>query len=123
MRSHYDKYCEEGSNDELKKEIISTHDFCNYMETKFNRKVELKEINEIEKDIMREELMEIFKSFDKDDDGFIPVDEFRHLMTHFGEKLEIEEVNAMIKEVGTYTVNNIEQINYEELIYVMMMKG
>merc|ERR1719236_202234 len=45
-----------------------------------------------------EELMEAFKVFDKDGNGFISAAELRHVMTNLGEKLTEEEVEEMIKE-------------------------
>ena len=39
-----------------------------------------------------EEILEAFKVFDKDGNGFISAAELRHIMTNLGEKLTDEEV-------------------------------
>ena len=45
-----------------------------------------------------EELIEAFKVFDRDGNGFISAAELRHVMTNLGEKLTDEEVDEMIRE-------------------------
>merc|ERR1712153_124311 len=66
-----------------------------------------------------EELIEAFKVFDKDGNGFISAAELRHVMTHLGEKLTDEEVDEMIREAD---VDGDGQINYEEFVKIMMSK-
>merc|ERR1711865_641239 len=44
------------------------------------------------------ELIEAFKVFDRDGNGFISAAELRHVMTNLGEKLTDEEVDEMIRE-------------------------
>ena len=41
-----------------------------------------------------EELIEAFKVFDRDGNGFISAAELRHVMTNLGEKLTDEEVDS-----------------------------
>lgn len=45
-----------------------------------------------------EELIEAFKVFDRDGNGFISAAELRHVMTNLGEKLTDEEIDEMIRE-------------------------
>lgn len=45
-----------------------------------------------------EEIREAFRVFDRDGNGFISAAELRHVMTSIGEKLNEEEINAMITE-------------------------
>lgn len=66
-----------------------------------------------------EELVEAFKVFDKDGNGFISAAELRHVMTNLGEKLTDEEVDEMIREAD---VDGDGQINYEEFVRMMMQK-
>ena len=42
-----------------------------------------------------EELIEAFKVFDRDGNGFISAAELRHVMTNLGEKLTDEEVHIL----------------------------
>lgn len=42
--------------------------------------------------IMKEELMESFRVFDPDGNGFIPLNEFRYLMKTYGTPLSEDEV-------------------------------
>ena len=44
-----------------------------------------------------EELVEAFKVFDRDGNGYISAAELRHVMTNLGEKLTEEEVDEMIR--------------------------
>lgn len=62
-----------------------------------------------------EEILEAFKVFDKDGNGFISAAELRHVMTNLGEKLTDEEVDEMIREAD---VDGDGQINYEEFVKV-----
>merc|ERR1711918_308711 len=66
-----------------------------------------------------EELIEAFKVFDRDGNGFISAAELRHVMTNLGEKLTDEEVDEMIREAD---VDGDGQINYEEFVKMMMSK-
>jgi len=66
-----------------------------------------------------EELVEAFKVFDKDNNGFISAAELRHVMTNLGERLTDEEVDEMIREAD---VDGDGQVNYEEFVKMMMGK-
>merc|ERR1712224_503705 len=57
-----------------------------------------------------EEILEAFKVFDKDGNGFISAAELRHIMTNLGEKLTDEEIDEMIREAD---IDGDGQINYE----------
>ena len=66
-----------------------------------------------------DELVEAFKVFDKDGNGFISAAELRHVMTNLGEKLNEEEVDEMIREADQ---DGDGQVNYEEFVKMMMGK-
>merc|ERR1712025_1408860 len=66
-----------------------------------------------------EELIEVFKVFDRDGNGFISAAELRHVMTNLGEKLTDEEVDEMIRDGDG---DGDGQINYEEFVKMMMAK-
>mmetsp|Transcript_156715 Transcript_156715/g.503012 ORF Transcript_156715/g.503012 Transcript_156715/m.503012 type:complete len:149 (+) Transcript_156715:101-547(+) len=66
-----------------------------------------------------EELIEAFKVFDRDQDGFISAGELRDSMTHLGEGLSHLEVDEMIKEAD---LDGDGQINYDEFVKMMMAK-
>merc|ERR1712185_545230 len=66
-----------------------------------------------------EELIEAFKVFDRDGNGFISAAELRPVMTNLGEKLTDEEGDEMIREAD---VDVDGQINYEEFVKMMMAK-
>merc|ERR1712113_653206 len=66
-----------------------------------------------------EELIEAFKVFDRDGDGFISAGELRYSMTNLGEKLSDIEVDEMIREAD---LDNDGQINYDEFVKMMMAK-
>lgn len=69
--------------------------------------------------LWQEEILEAFKVFDKDGNGFISAAELRHIMTNLGEKLTDEEVDEMIREAD---IDGDGQINYEEFVKMMMSK-
>lgn len=66
-----------------------------------------------------EEILEAFRVFDRDGNGFISTAELRHVMTSIGEKLSEDEVNEMIKEADA---DGHGQINYNEFVGVMFTK-
>lgn len=66
-----------------------------------------------------EEIIEAFKVFDKDGNGFISRAELSHVMTNLGEKLTDEEVDGMIHEAD---VDGDGFINYEEFVRMMMAR-
>lgn len=67
----------------------------------------MKEIDSVD------EIIEAFKVFDRDGNGFISAAELRHIMTNIGEKLSEEEVDEMIREAD---IDGDGQINYEEVM-------
>eukprot|EP00931_Biecheleriopsis_adriatica_P082810 TRINITY_DN5627_c0_g1_i1.p2 TRINITY_DN5627_c0_g1~~TRINITY_DN5627_c0_g1_i1.p2 ORF type:complete len:151 (+),score=60.04 TRINITY_DN5627_c0_g1_i1:63-515(+) len=64
-----------------------------------------------------EELIEAFKVFDRDRDGFISATELRVSMTGLGEDLKEVEVAEMIKEADQ---DGDGSINYDEFVKMMM---
>ncbi len=66
-----------------------------------------------------EEIIEAFKVFDKEGNGFISAAELRHIMTNLGEKLTDEEADEMIREAD---VDGDGMINYVDFVKMMMSK-
>ncbi|MGA0857823.1 MAG: EF-hand domain-containing protein, partial [Candidatus Nanopelagicales bacterium] len=66
-----------------------------------------------------EEIIEAFKVFDKDGNGFISAAELRHVMTNLGEKLSDEAVDAMIRDAD---IDSDGQINFEAFVRTMMSR-
>ncbi|KAJ8760747.1 hypothetical protein K2173_017887 [Erythroxylum novogranatense] len=64
-----------------------------------------------------EELTEVFRVFDKDQDGYISPTELRHVMISLGEKLTEEELEQMIKEAD---LDGDGQVNYDEFVRMML---
>ena len=63
-----------------------------------------------------EELIEAFKVFDKDGNGFISAAEMRHVMTNLGAKLTDDDVDEIIRKADT---NGDGQVNYQEFVTMM----
>ena len=66
-----------------------------------------------------EEIVEAFKVFDKNGDGYLSHAEMRHVMGNLGEKLTDEEVEEMVAEAD---VDGDGSVNYEEFVKMMMSK-
>ncbi|XP_028063272.1 calmodulin-2-like isoform X2 [Camellia sinensis] len=69
------------------------------------------------KDNVAEELKEVFKVFDQDQDGYISAIEVRHVMINLGEKLTDEEAEQMIMEAD---LDGDGVVSYEEFVRMMM---
>jgi Ca2+-binding EF-hand superfamily protein len=67
-----------------------------------------------------EELIEAFKVFDRNGNGFISAAEMRHVMSNLGEKITDEEMDEMLREAD---VDGDGDVNYEEFIRMMMCDG
>lgn len=61
-----------------------------------------------------EAMLEAFKIFDKDNTGKISSEEFKHVMTTLGEKMNDEEYTKMLAEMKINP--NDEEINYNEMV-------
>jgi len=74
--------------------------------------------------LMGQELFETvlngFKYLDKEGKGFIDVNEFRYLMSQFGEKFPLDEIKLMI-ETGA-DPNDPTKIPYERFVNKMFMR-
>ena len=46
-------------------------------------------------------MLYVFRIFDKNDDGFITVEELRHIMQSLGEKMTDSELDEMIAEADS----------------------
>mmetsp|Transcript_92088 Transcript_92088/g.214030 ORF Transcript_92088/g.214030 Transcript_92088/m.214030 type:complete len:115 (+) Transcript_92088:138-482(+) len=70
-------------------------------------------------DAEEEELIEAFKIFDHDGNGFISSWELRDTMVGFGEELTSQEVDDMIKEADD---DGDGMLNFEEFVKMMMAR-
>ena len=68
----------------------------------------------------KDEIHEIFKVFDMEDNGFISVAELSHVMTSLGEELTEEEVKEMIKEAD---IDGDGQVSYEDFKKIYLSKS
>ncbi|XP_015068551.2 calmodulin-2/4 [Solanum pennellii] len=66
---------------------------------------------------LEEELKEVFKVFDKDQNGFISATDLRHVMINLGEKLTEEEAQQMIREAD---LDGDGQVNFDEFFKMMI---
>ncbi len=74
-------------------------------------------MNESDED---QDIIEVFKVFDNDGNGYITAAELRHVMTNLDEPLTEEEVDAMINEAY---IDGDGQISYEEFKKMMLASG
>jgi len=67
-------------------------------------------------DVTIDSLLDAFRIFDKDEDGFITVAELTRIMTSLGERMTQKELNEMIREADS---DGDGLINYEEFCVVL----
>ena len=54
------------------------------------------------------EMWDAFRVFDKDNDGFVSIDELKFVLTNLGERLTDQEMNEILKDAdsdGKYRIN------------------
>ena len=68
----------------------------------------------------RDSLLDAFRIFDKDGNGYIDAKELRHVLVHLGEKLKDDEVDELLREVD---INGDNQISYEGACPVWFVFG
>ena len=67
-----------------------------------------------------QDIIEVFKVFDNDGNGYITAAELRHVMTNLEEKLTDEEIDEMINEAD---IDGDGQISYNEFKRMMLASG
>merc|ERR1719197_784196 len=71
-----------------------------------------------------QEILEAFKVFDRDGDGFISADELRQVMRNLGERSSDGEIDEMIREATRSGGGGSSgRINYAHFVKVMMARG
>ena len=68
---------------------------------------------------MDEEMIEAFKTFDKNNNGFITIKELQDVMHQYGEKLSDEDVQLMFEETD---YDKDGKISFEDFVLMMMAK-
>ena len=66
-----------------------------------------------------DEVIEVFRVFDKDSTGFVSASELRHIITTYSGTLTDEEIDEMIREAKVDRQGNIE---YGDFVRMMMAK-
>jgi len=64
-----------------------------------------------------DEILEAFKVFDKEGEGFLPAVELKHTMTNLGEKFPDLDAEIMLMEAG---VDADGKVNYGQFVVDMM---
>ena len=64
------------------------------------------------------EVVEAFRVFDREGNGFINAAEIRRVMTNLGDKLNDEEVDEMIREAD---LDGDGQVNYEGTLHALIL--
>lgn len=97
--------------DEVDSEGTGNLDFESFLNILASRKFD----DEDHEDALRE----AFKMFDRDGNGYIDAEELRICMINLGEKLTLEEVEEMIREVD---IDYDGRMDYQEFVKLMCSK-
>merc|ERR1711983_587240 len=68
------------------------------------------------KGLSQDTLKDAFRIFDKDDDGFISVEELRSIMKNLGDKMTDEELDEMLDAADT---KHDGLVNYSEFVMLL----
>lgn len=63
------------------------------------------------------DIQDAFRTFDKENNGFISAAEVRHILTTMGEKLTDEEIDCLIESADVDADGNVR---YEDFVMKMM---
>lgn len=101
------------SKDDIR-EMIKDIDTSGDGELDFDEFVTLMQKQEVvEDDDDEDEVLRAFKSFDKDQNGYITNTEFRYILTKLGESFTDQEVDTLFRECD---LNDDGRLDYEEFI-------
>jgi calmodulin len=67
-----------------------------------------------------EDLIELFKLFDSDNDGIITNIEMKYAMKNFGDNIKDEEIDDLVKEID---INKDGKIRFNEFVNLIIKKG
>lgn len=95
-------------------------DLMNEIDVNGNKSIEFSEFltlmsRQLKQNDSEMELLEAFKVFDKNGDGYISSAELKHVLTSIGEKLSDAEVDEILKEVA----DGQGQINIEQFAEIL----
>lgn len=65
---------------------------------------------------LEQAMLEVFKSLDKDGNGYLEADEIQQIMTQLGDPISKEEAERMVNEVDCNTDGKVQ---FSELLQVM----
>lgn len=64
-----------------------------------------------------EDILEAFRVFDKDGNGFIDTSMLKHIMTNLGEKLDDDEIDEMVREAD---MDGNNRVDYEQFVNTIL---
>jgi len=65
------------------------------------------------------EILDAFKAFDQDGNGYISAEELHQVLTRYGENLSSEEAENMVRQAD---VDGDGKVNYEEFVQMVIFK-
>jgi len=66
----------------------------------------------------KEEVLEAFKVFDKDGQGYISVEDLRKVLTDLGDTMDANEINELLYEADP---NNSGYVYYENFVSMLFL--
>ena len=114
MKTILKKLGKEGTEEEIEQIWKSMNKIESDSTISFNDFIEfIKRFNLSKNTMSTDDIINAFEIFDKNHDGTISINEFKHILMDLGQKFSEDEVNEIITEID---LDNNGKINYREFV-------
>ena len=114
MKTILKKLGKESTNEEIEQIWKSMNKIESDSTISFNDFIEfIKRFNLSKNTMSTDDIINAFEIFDKNHDGTLSINEFKHILMDLGQKFSEDEVNEIITEID---LDNNGKINYREFV-------
>ena len=114
MKTILKKLGKEGTEEEIEQIWKSMNKIESDSTISFNDFIEfIKRFNLSKNTMSTDDIINAFEIFDKNHDGTLSINEFKHILMDLGQKFSEDEVNEIITEID---LDNNGKINYREFV-------